>query len=157
DCAAGLAAARCLQRRVPPALHLGRRRPRDRRGQRRRAGRAAPQRRPGAGGRAPLMGMLDAALRLVRPSGSAWRIRLVSAAVCIAGCTAAAGGAGRSYLPLAAVDPTPAPGGAPQILNVSAPTEGGARFERLEWAFDLSKSYANPYYSYDPARTRAAT
>src|SRR5437867_2929374 len=38
----------------------------------------------------------------------------------------------------------------------TAPTEGGARFERLEWAFDLSKSYANPYYSYDPADTRAA-
>jgi hypothetical protein len=47
-------------------------------------------------------------------------------------------------------------GGGPQIENVSAPHSASFNlYDEVEWTFDLSTSYANPYYSYDPLDTPA--
>jgi hypothetical protein len=45
---------------------------------------------------------------------------------------------------------------APQIVNMSGGTSSASRFQKIEWRFDLSKVYSNPYYYYDPTDTIAS-
>ncbi len=44
----------------------------------------------------------------------------------------------------------------PQVLNVTGGGSSIGRNQKIEWRFDLSKTYANPYYYYDAADTPAA-
>jgi hypothetical protein len=43
----------------------------------------------------------------------------------------------------------------PQILNLTGAPSAVGRSQRVEWRFDLSKTYPNPYYFYDPTDTPA--
>jgi hypothetical protein len=52
---------------------------------------------------------------------------------------------------------TPTSSGAPQVLNLSAPQSATFNlYDEVEWTFDLSKAYVNPYYFYDPQDTPAS-
>jgi hypothetical protein len=44
----------------------------------------------------------------------------------------------------------------PQILNVTSSATTVGQYQKIEWRFDLSKAYANPYYYYDPTDTPAS-
>jgi hypothetical protein len=44
----------------------------------------------------------------------------------------------------------------PQPQNMIVVTSPSTKFARSEWAFDLSKTYSNPYYFYDSSDTPAA-
>jgi hypothetical protein len=44
----------------------------------------------------------------------------------------------------------------PQPQNMTVVTPPSTKFARSEWAFDLSKTYQNPYYFYDASDTPAA-
>ena len=48
-----------------------------------------------------------------------------------------------------------AAGVAPQILNVTGGASTVGQFQKIEWRFDLSNTYSNPYYLYDPTDTPA--
>jgi hypothetical protein len=50
---------------------------------------------------------------------------------------------------------SPAAAAAPDIINVSGGGASVGRSQKLEWRFDLSKSYPNPDYYYDPNDTPA--
>src|SRR3954451_7423876 len=41
----------------------------------------------------------------------------------------------------------------PQPLNLATLIPPSVKFARSEWAFDLSKTYFNPYYTYDASDT----
>lgn len=44
----------------------------------------------------------------------------------------------------------------PAVVNVTGGAATVGQFQEVEWRFDLSKSYPNPYYFFDPADTPAA-
>jgi hypothetical protein len=55
--------------------------------------------------------------------------------------------------PVTASPTTTASSGAPQILNLTSQTSSPSANTLIEWTFDLSKVYANPYFPYDPSDT----
>jgi hypothetical protein len=48
-----------------------------------------------------------------------------------------------------------AAGVAPQILNLTGGATTVGQYQKIEWRFDLSTTYANPFYYYDPTDTPA--
>jgi hypothetical protein len=50
----------------------------------------------------------------------------------------------------------PSVGEAPQVTNLATAPTSVARYAKAEWIFDLTKTYANPYYYYDATDTAAA-
>jgi hypothetical protein len=48
-----------------------------------------------------------------------------------------------------------AQGAPPQILNLTTGPASVGQYQKIEWRFDLSKTYVNPYYYYDPTDTSA--
>ncbi|MCL4366621.1 DUF5060 domain-containing protein, partial [Patescibacteria group bacterium] len=48
-------------------------------------------------------------------------------------------------------------GAGPVVSNLSAPSSNTfGQYDKVEWTFDLSRTYANPYYFYDSTDTAAA-
>ncbi len=51
--------------------------------------------------------------------------------------------------------PTGTGSGSSTFLNLSMVTPASGRFQKIEWTFDLAKTYPNPYYSFDQGDTAA--
>lgn len=49
--------------------------------------------------------------------------------------------------------PPPTPAGAPAVSNIVSSASSVGLYNKIEWSFDLSKAYPNPYYYYDASDT----